>query len=138
MYETRPPASISADYLWRERLEPLLWYLGDSEREMVHEGLELAVRAHSGQMRKSGEPFVTHPVEVRRLGSRRLLGACERGPQQRRGAAVPVRGGSGCTSPLLVAEGSQLRCRHAAALESAGASVHAASSPWWGRVEPAR
>jgi hypothetical protein len=65
MYETRPPASISADYLWRERLEPLLWYLRDEERRMVHEGLELAVRAHSGQNRKSGEPFVTHPVEVR-------------------------------------------------------------------------
>lgn len=65
MYESRPPASIGAEYLWRERLEPLLWYLRDDEREMVHEGLELAVRAHSGQMRKSGEPFVTHPVEVR-------------------------------------------------------------------------
>ncbi|KAI8475534.1 MAG: hypothetical protein J3K34DRAFT_365587 [Monoraphidium minutum] len=67
MYESRPPADISGEYLWRERLEPLLWYLRDDERAMVHEGLELAVRAHSGQMRKSGEPFVTHPVEVTRI-----------------------------------------------------------------------
>lgn len=63
MYESRPPADIGVEYLW-SRLAPLLWYLGDAERAMVREGLELAVAAHDGQRRKSGEPFVTHPVEV--------------------------------------------------------------------------
>jgi hypothetical protein len=65
MYESKPPASIDIEYLWSQRLAPLLWYLRDDERGMVREGLELAVAAHAGQRRKSGEPFVTHPVEVR-------------------------------------------------------------------------
>lgn len=64
MYESRPASSIGVEYLW-SRLEPLLWYLRQDERAMVREGLELAVQAHAGQLRKSGEPFVTHPVEVR-------------------------------------------------------------------------
>lgn len=33
----------------------------------VKEALSLAYDAHSGQRRKSGEPFITHPVEVTRI-----------------------------------------------------------------------
>jgi hypothetical protein len=85
MYESRPPASIGVEYLW-SRLDPLLWYLPDSERAMVREGLELAVAAHAGQMRKSGEPFVTHPVEVRGRRGVSLepaAGSCECGSRAR-------------------------------------------------------
>jgi GTP pyrophosphokinase len=67
MYGTRPPSSITNELLW-SRLEPLLWYLpSDHEREQVAAALQLAAQAHAGQMRKSGEPFITHPVEVTRI-----------------------------------------------------------------------
>jgi len=36
----------------------------EAERSEVHAGLELAFEAHDGQLRKSGEPFITHPVAV--------------------------------------------------------------------------
>lgn len=33
----------------------------------VQEALSLAYDSHSGQMRKSGEKYITHPVEVTRI-----------------------------------------------------------------------
>ena len=67
LYGRLPPASIDADYLWG-RLAPLLWYLpSDAQREQVRDALNVAFAAHAGQARKSGEPFVTHPVEVSRI-----------------------------------------------------------------------
>ena len=33
----------------------------------VREALALAYDSHSGQDRKSGEPYITHPVEVTRI-----------------------------------------------------------------------
>lgn len=33
----------------------------------VRQALGVALQAHSGQLRKSGEPFITHPVEVARI-----------------------------------------------------------------------
>ena len=39
-------------------------YLGDRENEAVRLALEVAYLAHMGQRRKSGEQFVTHPVQV--------------------------------------------------------------------------
>ena len=33
----------------------------------VREALSLAYDAHAGQRRRSGEPFITHPVEVTRI-----------------------------------------------------------------------
>ncbi len=54
------------EYLWG-RLEPLLGYLKESDRAEVLSALDLSFRCHDGQMRKSGEPFITHPVEVTRI-----------------------------------------------------------------------
>ena len=65
-YRELPPADITDDYLW-SRLEPLLSYLTVAERAKVREALNLAFDSHAGQARKSGEPFVTHPVEVARI-----------------------------------------------------------------------
>jgi (p)ppGpp synthase/HD superfamily hydrolase len=39
-------------------------YLSDLERAEVYAATEMAFHAHDGQKRKSGEPFVTHPVAV--------------------------------------------------------------------------
>lgn len=58
---------LSEDYLWDNRLAPLLGYLPPREATKVREALSLAYDAHSGQARKSGEPFITHPVEVCRI-----------------------------------------------------------------------
>ena len=57
---------ITDEYLW-SRLEPLLHYLCEEELTKVQEALYLAYDSHNGQQRKSGEPYITHPVEVTRI-----------------------------------------------------------------------
>ena len=39
-------------------------YLNEDERDLLRRAFEFARSAHKGQCRKSGEPFVSHPVEV--------------------------------------------------------------------------
>ncbi|XP_042463115.1 putative GTP diphosphokinase RSH1, chloroplastic isoform X2 [Zingiber officinale] len=46
---------ISPDSLWEEELK------------LVNDALKLAFEAHDGQKRRSGEPFIIHPVEVARI-----------------------------------------------------------------------
>ena len=58
---------INEQFLWEDRLAPLLGYLPSDEVRRVREALSLAYDAHSSQKRKSGEPFITHPVEVTRI-----------------------------------------------------------------------
>ncbi len=41
-------------------------YTAQNEEEM-RKAFELALRAHSGQRRKSGEPYILHPIEVARI-----------------------------------------------------------------------
>lgn len=45
-------------------LRPKLDYLDPRARERVLSALEVANVAHSGQVRKSGEPFIIHPIAV--------------------------------------------------------------------------
>ena len=47
-----------------DTLLPLVSFLGSANAEKVKQALTVAYRAHRGQMRKSGEPFIIHPVEV--------------------------------------------------------------------------
>ena len=47
-----------------ERLLPKVSYLGTEKALAVYNGLRVAYRAHREQRRKSGEPFIIHPVEV--------------------------------------------------------------------------
>jgi hypothetical protein len=47
-----------------DRLMPTVSYLGTDQVAKVYQALCVAYRAHRGQMRKSGEPFIVHPVEV--------------------------------------------------------------------------
>ncbi|CAD5190587.1 unnamed protein product [Musa acuminata subsp. malaccensis] len=58
--------SISPDSLW-EDLKPTISYLAQEELKLVHDALKLAFEAHDGQKRRSGEPFIIHPVEVARI-----------------------------------------------------------------------
>jgi len=48
---------------WTDLL-PTVSYLGTANAAKVKQALRVAYRAHRSQMRKSGEPFIIHPVEV--------------------------------------------------------------------------
>ncbi|KAL3784787.1 hypothetical protein ACHAW5_009804 [Stephanodiscus triporus] len=47
-----------------DRLMPTVTHLGRDARRQVKQALCVAYRAHRSQVRKSGEPFIIHPVEV--------------------------------------------------------------------------
>jgi len=47
-----------------ERLDAKLGYLDGAGRERVRDAFEVADAAHAGVLRKSGEPYITHPVAV--------------------------------------------------------------------------
>ena len=51
------------DRYW-DRLLPKVSYLGTMQVAKIYDALRVAYRAHRGQMRKSGDPFIIHPVEV--------------------------------------------------------------------------
>jgi hypothetical protein len=51
------------DRYWND-LMPTVSYLGTEQVAKIWDALRVAYRAHRGQMRKSGEPFIIHPVEV--------------------------------------------------------------------------
>ncbi|KAM7274669.1 hypothetical protein ACFE04_016535 [Oxalis oulophora] len=57
---------VSPQSLWQD-LKPTISYLPPNELEFVHKALKLAFEAHDGQKRRSGEPFIIHPVEVARI-----------------------------------------------------------------------
>ena len=65
-YDEMPNEDITEAFLWG-RLEPCLTYLREADSATVRRSLQLAIHAHEGQMRKSGEPYVSHPVEVTRI-----------------------------------------------------------------------
>lgn len=62
------PAPIAHGKTPEERFEDLqeicIEYLSFEERDLLRRAFEFARAAHKGQCRKSGEPFVSHPVEV--------------------------------------------------------------------------
>jgi len=52
----------------REELQPLLTHLPAREdKAKVETALQVAYHAHLGQVRRSGEPFVRHPIEVAKI-----------------------------------------------------------------------
>ncbi|GIW33473.1 bifunctional (p)ppGpp synthetase/guanosine-3',5'-bis(diphosphate) 3'-pyrophosphohydrolase [Meiothermus sp.] len=61
------PAERSAvEALWHD-LEPHLHYLSAHARSQVRAALEFAHVAHEGQKRKSGDPYIIHPVAVAQI-----------------------------------------------------------------------
>ena len=50
-----------------QKLRPMVSYLGTEQVAKIYDALRVAYRAHRGQTRKSGEPFIIHPVEVAML-----------------------------------------------------------------------
>eukprot|EP00594_Rhizosolenia_setigera_P014559 CAMPEP_0178973574 /NCGR_PEP_ID=MMETSP0789-20121207/21826_1 /TAXON_ID=3005 /ORGANISM="Rhizosolenia setigera, Strain CCMP 1694" /LENGTH=871 /DNA_ID=CAMNT_0020661511 /DNA_START=541 /DNA_END=3156 /DNA_ORIENTATION=- len=52
---------------WDMNLCSKVSYLGTSNVSKIKQALRVAYRAHRGQYRKSGEPFIIHPIEVAAL-----------------------------------------------------------------------
>ena len=63
------PGVPSAD----ELLAALRAYLPDGDHEIVRRAYYFAARSHDGQVRKSGEPYFAHPVDVAFLLTRLRL-----------------------------------------------------------------
>ncbi|XP_008784775.2 putative GTP diphosphokinase RSH1, chloroplastic [Phoenix dactylifera] len=63
---SEPSDAISPESLW-EDLKPTISYLAPEELKLVNDALKLAFEAHNGQKRRSGEPFIVHPVAVARI-----------------------------------------------------------------------
>ncbi|MDR0501066.1 MAG: bifunctional (p)ppGpp synthetase/guanosine-3',5'-bis(diphosphate) 3'-pyrophosphohydrolase [Coriobacteriales bacterium] len=58
----RPLASTAE--LLQQLFEACETYMGTEELKQVHTAFAFANEAHAGQMRKGGEPFISHPVQV--------------------------------------------------------------------------
>jgi len=50
-----------------KELEFITSYLTKDEKDKVFHALKLSEEAHSNQLRKSGDPFITHPLEVAKI-----------------------------------------------------------------------
>ncbi|MFM7025218.1 MAG: RelA/SpoT family protein [Limnohabitans sp.] len=61
------PAAASAAAASFAALEDRLDYLPPQDVELVRRAYRFADKAHLGQMRKSGEPYITHPIAVAAL-----------------------------------------------------------------------
>jgi GTP pyrophosphokinase len=64
-------ATLEAGERHEELLEGLLaelaTYSDDADQELVRRAFAFAAAAHEGQQRRSGEPFITHPIGVARI-----------------------------------------------------------------------
>jgi len=47
-----------------ELIAKIQWYLPSKKVALVEKAYEFAVKAHDGQMRMSGEPYINHPLQV--------------------------------------------------------------------------
>ncbi|MDC3178636.1 bifunctional (p)ppGpp synthetase/guanosine-3',5'-bis(diphosphate) 3'-pyrophosphohydrolase [Pelagibacteraceae bacterium] len=50
-----------------KEIELITSYLTIEEKDKVRHALRLSEQAHSNQLRKSGDPFITHPLEVAKI-----------------------------------------------------------------------
>jgi len=50
-----------------DEIKPYLSYLPEHQQDRVLHALKTAYHAHSGQRRRSGEPFVNHPIAVMKI-----------------------------------------------------------------------
>ncbi|MHB8914212.1 MAG: RelA/SpoT family protein [Thiobacillus sp.] len=64
--ETSPAHVIDAPALFHdfETLRPALSYLAPDEIEIVSQAFEFSRHAHEGQYRRSGDPYISHPLAV--------------------------------------------------------------------------
>ncbi len=58
------PGASKRDHGLRHLLDTLASYLPDKQIEQIAEAYKFGLAAHEGQTRKTGEPYITHPVAV--------------------------------------------------------------------------
>ena len=58
------PGASKRDYGLRHLIETLESYLSGEQIESIMRAYEFGAEAHKGQTRKTGEPYITHPVAV--------------------------------------------------------------------------
>ena len=65
-HETSPAHVADAPALFHDfdTLRPALSYLAPDEVEIVSQAFEFSRRAHEGQYRRSGDPYISHPLAV--------------------------------------------------------------------------
>ena len=54
----------SPDVLYQELIKSVLKYHPSTDTTMVEKAYKIAASAHKGQLRKSGEPYIIHPLCV--------------------------------------------------------------------------
>lgn len=68
MHNDQPPAEIDYSVLIENQAENLFeragTYLKPEDIQLLRQAFEVARNAHEGQTRKSGEPYITHPISV--------------------------------------------------------------------------
>jgi GTP diphosphokinase / guanosine-3',5'-bis(diphosphate) 3'-diphosphatase len=57
---------------YRKLLKSIKSTMDDDDRKNIRMAYEIAVEAHSKQRRKSGEPYILHPIEVARICSEEI------------------------------------------------------------------
>ncbi|MFO4987042.1 HD domain-containing protein, partial [Salmonella enterica subsp. enterica serovar 1,4,[5],12:i:-] len=60
-----PEADAVPDYV--QALERAASYLPEIQRRQLRQAWVVGAAAHEGQTRKSGEPYITHPVAVAKV-----------------------------------------------------------------------
>ena len=50
-----------------KELEILTSYLVDRDKEIISKAINFSEHAHKNQLRKSGDPFIVHPIEVAKI-----------------------------------------------------------------------
>jgi len=50
-----------------KELETLTTYLKDKEKNIITKAINFSENAHKDQIRKSGDPYITHPIEVAKI-----------------------------------------------------------------------
>jgi GTP pyrophosphokinase len=67
MWGAGHPGQQDPETLFAALLAKLKTYLSDADLELVRHAYEFSNEAHRGQLRKSGEPFVIHPLATARI-----------------------------------------------------------------------
>ena len=55
-----------------KELESLTSYLKDEERKKIIEAINFSEIAHKNQTRKSGDPFIIHPIKVAKIADTQI------------------------------------------------------------------
>ena len=56
--------------LYEDLIDSSYQKITSKEKKIIHESLVIAFNGHDGQMRKSGEPYIHHPLEVAKIVAR--------------------------------------------------------------------